>query len=220
MDYTRVLHPNDYSLFKGHQQVQTMMDKLGSMYRYEHMHRRWEYGLALDFLLENGAKTVLDVGGGGSVLSPLLAWNGMKVTQTDVAFGEKESKYQSDKLGVEIEFVQADFSEHRDKILDMFPMYDAVVSISTIEHVKDDEIFFRNMCELSSDLVFLTTDFHPSGKAFSDAHRRTYNAEMLDKFREIAEYYDFYTEPVELRYAGNFVYDYTFASMAFRKYHG
>jgi len=220
MNFTRVLRPNDYNLFEGHKEIEKLMPKLNSQYRYEHPHRKWEYGLALDFLKESGVKTVLEVGGGGSILAPVLAMNGFDVTETDISNGGETVAQQNQILGTNIKFVLADFSESFESLetkFEEFAMFDAVLCVSTIEHVPNHVDMFRNLCLFAEKAVFLTTDFHPSAETFSTAHLRTYNKESLEEYKKIAEGFDYNVDWGDLEYRGNFVYDYTFASLAMRR---
>lgn len=214
MDYSRVLHPDDYKKFTAHLAVDDLIPRLGGVGRYEHEHRKWEYGLALQFLLENEVNTVLDVGGAGSIFSPLLAYYGMDVTQTDLISGDGEVEKQNKILNTDIKFFYADFSEED---LD-FGMYDAVVSISTIEHVPNDKQFFKNLLSHSKGLVFLTTDFSMLGNTFSKYHLRTYSKDTMDELAAIGANGGFYWDFSNYFYRGNFVYDYTFASLALKRY--
>lgn len=213
MKYSRVLHPNDYRKFTAHLAVDDLIPKLKNVSRYEHEHRKWEYGLALQFLLENESKTVLDVGGGGSLFSPLLAYYGMEVTQTDISNGEEEVGKQNKIINTDTKFFMADFSEEG---ID-FGKYDAVVSISTIEHVSNDEQFFRNLLSHSDKLVFITTDFSKEGKRFSASHLRTYSGDTIKELEDIGIQSGFDLDHFDYSYRGNFVYDYTFASMALKR---
>ncbi len=211
MNYSRVLHPNDYNLFEGHKLIDGTRSKLASQYRFEHEHRKWEYGLTHDFLKEQKAITVLDVGGGGSVLSPMLAVAGFDVTQTDINSAQPETDKQNQFLNINMRFIQEDFSKE-DVDLGMF---DAVISVSTIEHVSNHVPFFINLLKHAKKAVFLTTDFSEHATVFSPAHLRTYNGKELNKYIEIAKDYGFVTqqEP-EYAYRGNFVYSYTFGSLS------
>lgn len=86
------------------------------------------------------------------------------------------------------------FAEHSQRITKTIPFirqdffaypvenqFDAVTAISVIEHVPDDEVFFRKLMQhvKPGGLLCLTTDFHPGGVALFGGHIRTYNAEML-----------------------------------------
>jgi ubiquinone/menaquinone biosynthesis C-methylase UbiE len=206
MNLSRVLHPHDYKLFTEHLAVEQVMSKLTN-YRYEHIHRKWEYGLALKAVLDTESNTVLDVGGAGAVLSPLLAYYGRAVTQIDPASGKEEVMSQNEILGTHIKFISGDFSTVE------LGKFDAVVSISTIEHVHDDETFFKNLLEHANKTVFITMDFFPTCKKFSKDHIRTYNKERIYEFCKIAEDLGFRPVYSDYDYKGNFVYDYTFASL-------
>jgi hypothetical protein len=227
MNLSRVLHPDDYKLFTEHLAIDEVRNILKKNYRYEHEHRKWEYGLTLKSLLLHNekhwgnqrVKTVLDVGGGGSVLAPLLAYYGFNVTTLDPGYGEDEVKYQNQFSAYfkhKIKFIYGDFSKDLD-----LELYDAVVSISTIEHVPDHQVFFNNLLRYSRRMVFLTMDWHPSGEQFSPAHLRTYNISTLLKLLDNAKMecilpYS-YRFPGDYEYGGNFVYDYTFASLYIEK---
>lgn len=216
MNFSRALHPDDYHLFTGHKDVLLMIDKLKADFRYEHEHRKWEYGLALDFTKSLGKdiQTVADVGGGGSIMSPLLAYNKYSVTQIDAGFGENETAKQNAVLGTDMKFILSDFSKKQEDL----EMFDVVISVSTIEHVPDHIAFFKNLLKHAKKAVFLTTDFSEKAEVFSPAHLRTYNGETLKEYIEIAKEYGFSPpEEPEHVYRGNYVYSYTFGSLCFLK---
>jgi len=95
--------------------------------------------------------------------------------------------------------------------------YDAVISTSTIEHVPDHEEFFVNLLRHANRAVFITMDFSETGKQFSDAHLRTYTKENMEHFIKVGYDYGFETYNPSYKYRGNFVYEYTFASLALEK---
>jgi 2-polyprenyl-3-methyl-5-hydroxy-6-metoxy-1,4-benzoquinol methylase len=210
MNLSRVLHPNDYKLFTEHLAVELVMSKLTD-YRYEHEHRKWEYGLALKAVLDTESKTVLDVGGAGAILSPLFAYYDCDVTQLDPEFGRELVISQNKILGTDIKFISGDFSTVE------LGKFDAVVSISTIEHVHDDGAFFIDLLKHANKVVFITMDFFPTCEKFSKDHIRTYNKERVYEFCEIAKEFDFISTPSLYDYRGNFVYNYTFASLFLTK---
>lgn len=192
--------------YNGLPEAQEVFDfyKSNPFYRYEHEHRKWEYGLALKFIREFGANTILNVGGGNSPLSSIFVKEGKKVTEIDPTPVDREFSG--------ITYIHEEFPK---KGLGKF---DAVVCTSVIEHVQEDEKFFKKLLEHSSDLVFITTDFHPEGKAFSGAHYRTYNLDGIQHFINIGMEKGF--SPVDVsayRFSTEMVYNYTFASLAFRK---
>lgn len=109
-------------------------------------------------------------------------------------------------------------------IVDSFPsenlsrVFDAVVCTSVIEHVEDDMPFFSALLKHSSKYLFLTTDFHPSGNAFSISHYRTYNKRDIQKLIDIAKDAGFYpVGTLNYSYESPMVYDYTFASLVLGK---
>ena len=216
MNFSRVLHPNDYELFTEHKEVGEVFLKLNREARNEHEHRKWEYGLCLAYLKTFGSevKTVLDVGGGGSIMSPLLALNGYDVIQTDVSNGLETVNKQNEILGTDMKFFYADFSKKQEDI----DMFDAVISISTIEHVPDHVAFFENLLKNAKKAVVITTDFSEHAEVYSTAHMRTYNGESLKEYIEVAKDYGFSPpEEPEHVYRGSFVYQYSFGSLCFLK---
>ena len=129
--YSKCLTLADYDTFSEHALIQPFQKKAHPYFRYEHDHRKWEYGLLLKFVLEIGAKSVLEVGGGGSIIAPLLAHQGIEVTVID---SFKETKVTIDKqneiLGTNVKFINKDFLEYRGR-----KRFDAVACISTLEHL-------------------------------------------------------------------------------------
>lgn len=172
-----------------------------SFYRYEHVQRRWEYGLAMKLIKEYEPKTMLNVGGGNSPLSSWAVTKGVDVTEIDP---NRPSRLLPDVRYIHQNFPSKDLG-----------VYNLVVCTSVIEHVEDHAAFFRALLEHAKDVVFLTTDFHPSGKPFSYDHLRTYNEEDMTIMIHAAKLKGF--SPIgklDYRYDGPMVYDYTFASLA------
>jgi len=211
--YSKCLTLEDFNTFSEHQLIEPFMKKIHPNYRYEHPMRKWEYGLALKFLLEIGAETVLDVGGGGSLLAPILAHHGMHVTQIDPdPSGESTVAKQNEILKQSNEFICEDFLKYNGR-----KKFDAVLCMSTIEHIKteNEKAFFAKLLK-PAPYLFLTTDYSPKGKTFSVDHERTYNATALRRLAKLAKGWDFYGA-VEYRYVEPLVYDYTFATLALYK---
>ena len=214
--YSKCLTQADFQTFSEHALIEPFLQKIHPNYRYEHPMRKWEYGLALKFLLEVGAKTVLDVGGGGSALAPILHHYGMKVTQIDPdPSGVATVARQNQILGSDIVFLNEDFLEFKGR-----KKYDAVICMSTIEHIKtkeDERLFFQKLLK-KAPILFLTTDFSPKAKVFSPDHYRTYNKVSMNKLANMAKKDKFkYYGEVDYTYEGALVYDYTFASLALTK---
>jgi len=214
--YSKCLTEADFETFSEHALVDPFLKRIHPFYRYEHPMRKWEYGLALKFLLEVGAKTVLDVGGGGSALAPLLAHYGIDVTQIDPdPSGIEAVEKQNEILGCDIKFINEDFLKYTSR-----KKYDAVTCMSTIEHIEgkvDEKAFMTKLCK-PGNILFLTTDFSTTGKTFGGAHCRTYNKVSMVKLANLAKNYGFkYYGEVDWTYGGAMVYEYTFASLALTK---
>jgi 2-polyprenyl-3-methyl-5-hydroxy-6-metoxy-1,4-benzoquinol methylase len=199
MLYNTTLKPNGYDGLPEAQEIRDF-NKNG-LYRYEHEHRAWEYGLAMKLIKQYNPVSILNVGGGNSPLSMWAANRGIEVTEIDPNVPMR--RFPS------ISYIDANFPT---KDLGQFEL---VLCTSVIEHVEDDANFFSSLLTHAKDLVFLTTDFHPSGRAFSPAHLRTYNAEDLLMMIVAAKIKGF--SPIwgfDYSYEQAMVYDYTFAALA------
>lgn len=184
--YCKTIDPKDYEtsdLFTHVDNMVGIMDGLYTTWGTEF--RKWEYGTALKALRENGAKTVLDVGGGSSMFAAAATWAGFEVTVVDPDDYVDMFKRQSERVGQIIPYIKTDFFHYSTGY-----KFDAVMCISTIEHVQDDEKFFLKLLEhVNPDgLLVLTTDFHPERSApVYPSHLRTYNAEALNHLIKLAK---------------------------------
>lgn len=200
--YNTCLQPKSYKDLPEAQEVVDFAN--GIDYRYEHEHRKWEYGLALKFLRETKPAFVLNVGGGSSPLSSLAKSVATYVLEVDPTPGKH---YEH------IDYLEGSFPNEL-----IVSKFDVVLCTSVIEHVEHDLAFFRALLNQSDNYVFLTTDFHPSGEAQSPAHYRTYNKKVLTALIEVAGYLGF--KPfgrVDYKYEVPMVYDYTFAALALQR---
>lgn len=191
--------------------------------RFEHPQRRWEYGIALYAIRQNGGKQVLDVGGGGSVFAPAAEWPdvGLEVTQVDPGDCSRWLQDQRARLGnftdhVHLSYVQKDFFEYEgDKL------YDAVTCLSVIEHVGKHNAFVKRLAEFvkPGGLLVITTDFHPSGKAKVDGHIRTYNKRSMSGMATALKKlgFEFFGSRPDWSYNGDNVNNYSFASLVMSK---
>lgn len=140
----------------------------------DHYHRRWEYAMALGAVLDYGCHSLLDIGSGGSYFAPMAALCGVSVTCVDPSERVGWAAAQAQATGTHIAWQQHDFLE-----FDTLRQFDAVVCLSTIEHVVDDAAFFDKALSRATRLVFLTTDFAMDGQRYSPHHLRTYSPTTL-----------------------------------------
>lgn len=212
MILSKALDPSDY-VELGHY-AQHVQNLWGLPSRAEHPHRQWEYAVTYKALQENGVNTVLDIGGGGSLLAPILTWVGMDVLQVDPADNEWLLSQQRAVLGKELAYNQIHFEDWATR-----KRFDAVTCISVLEHVLDDHAMFLKLLEYAKKIVVITVDFSPTGKSVIQGHIRTYNEEMMEAFIQIARGSDLaplggaydYSRP------GDYVYGYNFASLVLKK---
>lgn len=187
-----------------------------SLFRFEHEHRKWEYGLVYKLADMVKAKKILDVGGGGSLLAVGLAWVGMKVTEVDPGEVGSWIDAQNKTVGNEIKFYQKDLFE-----FDTEERYDMVASTSVIEHLPNDHEFIKKLASFvkPNGLLVLTFDFHPDGVQKVSGHIRTYNKESVEEILKMLK-------PMGFKlYGGEVDYDHftpdvngcTFASLVVRK---
>lgn len=178
--------------------------RLSFPHRLDHEHRAWEYAMALKALTSTGCKTVLDIGGGGCLLAPMLAGLGFDVTVVDP---DAEALAKTTELNIKTigaDFLDAAFEDKS---------FDAVVAISVIEHVPAFIKFIDKMQRVALKLVVLTTDFSYTGETFVPHHLRTYTPDML---KSLATLNPLWRSPHRPRYDSPFRAvggDYSFASL-------
>jgi SAM-dependent methyltransferase len=216
MIYSKTLDIKDYDKMLEPVHVDNVVGVLAdTTYRFEHTHRRWEYGIVLRALRANKTTTVLDVGGGGSVFAPAASFLNMEVLQVDPEPYGTWALAQARTLGFPLPYIQKDFFE-----FDTRRRFDAVVSISTIEHVENDLAFFDKLLTFvrPGGLLALTVDFHPSREALVyPEHLRTYNGDDLGDLYLRAEDFNFFGSERDYTWRGADVNTYTFASLILRR---
>ncbi len=215
--FSKTLELEDYKELADPQPMADMLVTHGITHRFEHPHRRWEYGLAFKLLSDTESHSVLDVGGGGSIFAPWLMLNlsNPSVVQVDPGQVREWITKQSTLIGRPLEFIQEDFLTWED-----IRLFDAVTCLSVIEHVPEDIRFFKLLCSKvkSGGVLFLTTDFHPSGQAMVGGHIRTYNKDSMQNFIDVAQSVGLKrTEEPNYEHFSVEVNNYTFASLALRK---
>lgn len=212
MKTNTVLHPDHYTELTDELAiVDDVQAKINGV--LHHPHRRWEYALGLSLLHRYECKTVLDVGSGGSPFPAILATQGYGVTAVDPAQEIFLQENYRNPLLVSYPYIHIDFMRFHP-----IEQPDAITAISVLEHVEDDSAFLVKMFDLKPKLIYLTVDFHPSGKPFVYPHHlRTYNEKAFRGFTIIAKEHRYKLIGVpDWEYAENHVYDYNFASFVLR----
>lgn len=178
-----------------------------------HIHRRWEYGMAMEFLKLLGGtekiKSVLDVGGAGSLFAPIAMTMGYHVTVIDPDPCVYMMAGQIRSSGGIGNMINMDFLEAHD-----LPQYDVVVSLSTIEHIEEDVRFVQKLVNHARYGLFLTTDFSLDGLPHQPGHLRTYTPKTMQNklAAAVPSGWEYAGEPDWID-RGNFVFDYSFASL-------
>lgn len=221
--YSKTIHRDDWVEEMDHSvSVRGAMSDIS--HRFEHPKRAWEYGMVLSALRKADAETVLDVGGGGSIFAPACEWPEVNMSTTIVDPGDvgkwivaqKRRLMTKGRPGVQMDFHQEDFLLWKSKT-----KFDAVTCISTIEHVAEDIKFFNKLLSFvkKGGVFALTTDFHPSGHPQVDGHIRTYNADGMKQWADIAikKGFEFYLGDPSWDHFEAEVNNYTFASLIMRK---
>ncbi len=213
MIYSKLIDLDDYESLPIDFINETYYDYM-DICRLEHKHRRWEYGITLKALQDNDTKTVLEVGGGGSLLLPLISLSGMEITEVDPFDCHEVLEKQAQRMGSSpISYFQEDFLEFESD-----EKFDAVVCVSVIEHVHEHEKLLLKLAEYVAPggLLVLTTDFYPTGEKFSDAHARTYSKEDLLRYASLVEGFTFFGDGYDYEYKNNYVFQYTFGTLVMK----
>ena len=216
--YSKTLELTDYDQMVEPQLIQEARVLLGpTAPPKDFIHKAWEYGLVLNAARKNNAKTILEVGGNGSMFGATAVLQGLDVLQIDPGATGHRTVAQAKQLGLPLPFVQVDFFKYNEKRI-----FDAVTCICVLEHVRDHIKFFDHLLTFvaPSGLVALTVDFHPSGKAFSRHHLRTYTEDALKALIGIAAKKGFtlFNGDCDYTYRGAHVIDlYTFASLVMKR---
>lgn len=218
MRFCKTIELGDYQFSDTFQHIDNMRRVLEGVYTpWTTEFRRWEYGVVLDALRRNKAKTVLEVGGGSSLFSASAIQMGLDAAVVDPDNYVNMFQQQGERIGKEIPFINMNFFNYPEE-----NQFDAVTCISVIEHVPDHVNFFLKLLRhvKPSGLLCLTTDFHPSGGAVFGGHDRTYNENMLFDFIDLAQSqgFEIFGNEPDYNHFEPLVFNlYSFACMVMRK---
>lgn len=212
---SKTLNSNDYlGLLKYTDIILNYRKILRGVDRYEHQHRLWEYATVLAALEKSrwAIGSVLDVGGGGSLMLPLLTSMGYNTVGVDPGYDSAAMQKLAEVTNTSLKWQAADF------FAIPYDKYDAVICTSVLEHVEDHLVFFEKLLDMASYLVCLTVDFHPSGKALLyPNHLRTYSEDAMLELIYLAQAKGFYSGGYDYSYFDPNVNGCTFASLVLEK---
>lgn len=209
MKFNKTFHPDDYKQLEEYvAPFRRVRDAVRPV--VHHQHRAWEYAMALAALAaHDDIQTVLEIGAGASAMPAMLAGAGYELTVIDPDPGVKRLQGYADRLGFEAEIIQDDFMN-----LDGRRRFDAVVCLSTIEHVENDAEFMAKISKAANTLIVLSTDFHPDGGRQTPHHLRAYSASDLLRLGHAADTAFKFTDGPSWQDNGAHVFGYNFAMMA------
>lgn len=187
---SKTLQVSDYpNLYPYSEKIKQYKATLGSITRFEHEHRLWEYATVVKAISEakKPIKTILVVGEGGTVVLPYLTLLRYEVLGIDPDYNLEGMKQLEEIAKLPIKYEKKDFFD--------LPLkkYDAVICTSVLEHVQNHQKFFNKLLDFSDNLVCISVDFLPSGEApLYPNHLRTYNATTMESLISKAEKKGFY----------------------------
>lgn len=243
MTYNRVLHTDDYAALepwvKPLQEFEQRLARTGAPYRKDHQHREWEYGSILQQLEQLGVpKTarILDTGSGACYFVPYLkvsGWEGI-VCSDSMDYGDITEwlRKQCYALDITVPMLQAPVQ----KLGTEDNYWDVVMCISTIEHL-DVRVFEEGLRELyrtckPGGYIFITSDFFESEERAMTSpclgmqHTRFNPTNVDQKITSVLPNIEWVDGPHDRRaadvpgswaYRGDFVNNYSFINMCFRK---
>lgn len=200
-----------------------------------HTHKIWEWGRALFAMVETqdckkddySGLLTLDIGAAYSLLGPALAYRGAAIVEAEPDGGcypdrLKVNEFLRSRGKPEIAWVQAGYgSLHRAYTVSASRMFNAVFSISTIEHVEPrlEEMAWDEMTHFTEPegLIVTTMDLMPRpGKGFVADDVRWTNYVMSDvkaRVDKLKECGCVVLGDEDYKYHGSFVNDYSFAGI-------
>ena len=174
---SKTLELDDYkAISEGHGKAIQGMAALYGIGQYiyiPHDHRHWEYGSAMQAILDHGnIHSALDIGCGDGFLGPAIAMLGINTIECDPI---EEVIDRRETLGTKlnIELTSQDW-----EIATLPSQYtcDVVTCISVIEHLKRPQIndALDKLASLANKLLFITTDIGEGNEWHNHRERETH----------------------------------------------
>ena len=140
--------------------------------------RSWEYAFVLQNLIEDQCKTVLDVGVGAGAFSAVLRHAGYDVTALD-SKGDYWQRFENRHVHVVADDIRSPT---------IAGPFDAVVAVSTLEHIEDADAALAGMVSLLATGGTLLLTFPYSREEYSPNVYARFDSDALSKkFRYIAQ---------------------------------
>jgi SAM-dependent methyltransferase len=236
-EFTRTLHPDDYPLLAPYasrlREFKGYLNTLHVGYREDHEHRLWEYAIACKALAELGGQgrpvqtvRVLDTGSGCSYLPLFLKMEGYDVTVNDsCAYGDVTEWFHQQEQGLGLSMPLNTDPVEALHLPD--GVFDFTMCISVLEHV-DAAAFGHALSELGrvtrpGGYIYLTSDLFPDKarwevSPFKQIQHNVFTPE--NAIRAVSRILP--ADPVGVMepftYRGDFVHNYSFLSMLWRKW--
>jgi len=230
--YNRVLDPADYDTFLKTESgdLRRFMRLLANKrvsYRNDHGHKLWEYSMVWKQMAELAPEnpSILDTGSGASYFPLFLATKGFNVTVSDSnEYGDPTAMLVQQCLRMKVELPSRVCPVEQ---MDIFEdgSFDIAMCLSVIEHVHKDK-FADALHELArvtkiGGLVFITSDFFKDeasweASKFRSIQHTCFREDNIDELLSIEPALTFVSPP-DFSYRGDFVNNYSFVNMCFRK---
>ena len=175
-----------------------------------HEHRYWEYASALEVARGRKIDLAVDIGCGFSALGPALCYQQPLATVVEC---DPSPAVREDRSNIE-SGMNLNLLSDGSALMDLSDTYDAVFSISVMEHIPqaDQQAAWDKLISLVAPggLLFVTVDYSEQIIFGTEGERETYyNPTMLKAIINTLVDAGFSIE-WDLTYHGSFVKDYTF----------
>lgn len=228
MILSRTFRLEDYKQLKPQLSVLNEITDLLGWNVEQHLHRRWEWALALKVIdeirVQNQPLKIADFGGGVGFLGPACLLRNDKVALYEV-WNQPSDRQKATHQFCEVKDKDWELINRGLGELDEsdFCKYDVACCISVLEHTENPLRCFEDLLRSvrPGGLVFLTVDFaldENDHYVMNHLRKRIYTEQKMWELVEKAREFDFLFLHGEADWSwqGQQVYDYNFASLALR----